>query len=265
MPGRLAFHEMKLLRLGFSILLAGMAVSCSSLRPSAPKPLLVGTTANCPLMIWQQDGRFSGAEYDLLQKLAARLNRPLQVVVLGEDESVGALMTGEVDILVGALTIERATRLRIGFTAAFLQSGQMAVCRRENRSEFASMKRLKKGGIAAGVRKGSGAERILPQLFPRCEVVVFLDTDTAVSDLLGKGRIALYVDDAPIVWSLVAKRESLLAVLPFALSSDLYVWGVRPDDNVLRGDIDEALRVWRADGTLTAVLGKWLPLVAGSR
>jgi polar amino acid transport system substrate-binding protein len=236
------------------------AVSCSTTRQRPPSPLLVGTAADYAPLIYQEQGRVVGAEVDLAQMVAARLNRPLQIVLLSRDECVGALLTGEVHVLASGLTLETAKQLRIGFTDAFLQSGQMALCRRADRLRLASMKILKQGGETIGVRKGGTAERLLPRLFPRCEIAYYVDEAAAIRDLLEK-KIQLYVDDAPVIWREVAKKDSAVAILPFALSTDLYVWGVRPSDPELERQISGAFEQWRHDGTLRAVLKKWLPIV----
>lgn len=238
---------------------ACLAVSCST-TPKLPPPLVVGTTADYPPLIYQEDGRVVGAEADLAQMIAARLNRPLQFVILTREEQAGALLTGEVDVLASGLTVENAKQLRIGWTDAFLQSGQMALCRRSDRTKLSGTKILKQGGVTIGVRKGGTAEMLLPRLFPRCSLVYYVDAPAGIRDLSEGKAISLYVDDAPIVWREVSRKDSSLAMLPFALSTDLYVWGVRPDHPALERQISEAFGLWRRDGTLRAVLKKWLPI-----
>lgn len=224
------------------------------------KPLLVGTTAQYAPLIYQENGRMVGAEAVLVERVAARLNRSLQFVLVAPDECPGAVLTREVELWIGGITVEDAERARAGFTEPFLQSGQMILCRREDVGRYRGMRNLNQAGVRVGVRKGSRAERLVPRVLPRAGIAFYADEDSALRALRAGERIALYVDDAPVIWRLASSNEPAMSVLPFALSADLFVWALHPDNVELCEQVNRAFRLWKEDGTLRAILKDWLPL-----
>ncbi|OQA29303.1 MAG: extracellular solute-binding protein [Verrucomicrobia bacterium ADurb.Bin345] len=88
-----------------------------------------------------------------------------------------------------------------------------------------------------------------------------MDIEDAALDLIRNRRIDAIVADAPAVWWLSSKHEADLVMLPYALSEEFLAWGVHRDNAALRSQINRMLDDWKREGTLRAVLKKWLPIV----
>jgi polar amino acid transport system substrate-binding protein len=76
---------------------------------------------------------------------------------------------------------------------------------------------------------------------------------------LKRRSIDIFVNDAPsIVW-LVSENEADMAALWEPLTDEYLAWGVRKEDEQFLMEVNSILKEWRLDGTLNAVLRKWLP------
>jgi ABC-type amino acid transport substrate-binding protein len=84
-------------------------------------------------------------------------------------------------------------------------------------------------------------------------------TFTAATDELLSGLVDVAIHDIPVVVWMVSKHEGELALLRKRLGDDHLAWAFRPDDAALRTASDVVLAGWKQDGTLAAMLGRWLP------
>ena len=95
-------------------------------------PLRVGITPNYPPMIFRLNEKITGVEADFAMRLGRELNRPVQFVELEWDQQIGALLEGQIDIIMSAMTITDARKVRIYFTDPYLKSGLVAAIRAED-------------------------------------------------------------------------------------------------------------------------------------
>jgi ABC-type amino acid transport substrate-binding protein len=58
---------------------------------------------------------------------------------------------------------------------------------------------------------------------------------------------------------MVSQNEAELTALWEPLNQESLAWGIRTDDEALLNKVNSALKKWRGDGNLEAVLLKWLP------
>lgn len=254
---------MSRMRLSVAFLLAALLLAgCATTNaPPRGKPLRVGVKPDYPPIIFDQGGLISGVEADLARMIGARLNRPVRFVHLEWDEQVGALLTGEVDILMSGLTVTEARRARMDFTSPYLQIGQMAIVRRRDLPKYADVQGLRQEGVRVGVQHGTTGDQLVQQKLPKARRVAFLNANDAAQDLIRNRRIDVYVDDAPAIWWLSTQYEADLVMLPFAMSEEYLAWGLRREDAQMRTRINRMLEEWKQDGSLRAVLKRWLPIV----
>ena len=75
-------------------------------------------------------------------------------------------------------------------------------------------------------------------------------------------KVDLVLTDFPLALWQSAENEATLAVVPIFLTQEDLAWAFRKDDDVLRISANAYLAQIRRDGTLAAIIRKWLPMVA---
>lgn len=253
---------MPIARLMMGVLLAAACAACgpkSSLPPAPPRerpvPLRVGFFTEMPPMAFYQGGVISGLEVDFAKALGHELERPVRFVDLRWDELIPALMERQIDVIMAGMTVTRARAFRVAFGDPYLQSGLVMCTRRKDRSRYDTLEKLKSTNARVGVRQGTTGEKFVEERLPKAIVSAY-PTSMAAGLELQQNRIDVYINDAPAIAWLVSENEALAGVWTLLTKDDL-AWGFRPGDP-LREQANAVLARWRRDGTLRAMLHRWL-------
>ncbi|MGE5301151.1 MAG: transporter substrate-binding domain-containing protein [Acidobacteriota bacterium] len=222
-------------------------------------PLRVGITPNYPPMIFKLNDKITGVDADLARRLGRELNRPVQFVELKWDQQIGALLEGEIDIIMSAMTITDARKVRINFTDPYLKSGLVTAIRAEDASKYTSAKSILSGYPAVGVIKGTTGEAFVRQnMSASPRIATFSEVGDAPSELRSR-RIDVFIHDAPAVVWLVSENEADIRGVWDLLKEEDLGWGVRKGDDDFLKQVNSILQRWKQDGTLDEILRNWLP------
>ncbi len=240
-------------------LLAGCATTPPAPPVAAdPTVLRVGVTPNAPPVIFKQDGEIAGIEADLAQALGGELGRRVVFVESKFDGLIDALCENQMDIIMSGMTITTTRSYRIAFSDPWLKTGQMALVRADEKFAYLiNLEARAKRGV--GVEKGTSAELLMHQNFPRAKVKYFASGEAAAAALLNKD-VDLFVSDAPLIWYLVSLFESKgLTLAPTSLTEEFLGWGVRRTDPGLRDAANGFLKKIQQNGEYNRVLRRWIP------
>jgi polar amino acid transport system substrate-binding protein len=234
-------------------------------RPSVPPALQVpelrvGVTLDTPPFAMQQGTQMAGIEVDFAMRIAATLRRPLRVVALTWAELIPALTDGRIDIIMSGMTITRLRSLRIAFSQPYMDSGMSVLIRAGLADSYPTPQSVMASSLRIGVTRGTTGETFVRENYRTGQIFPYLSNSDAIADLV-PGRVDAFVSDAPIVAWFASEHEGTLVPLirPF-LTNEPIGWGFRPQDEALRGQVEEMLAGWKADGTVTAVIKRWLPM-----
>jgi ABC-type amino acid transport substrate-binding protein len=92
-----------------------------------PDTLIVGTKDAPPFSILNEDGSWSGISIDLWRVLASDLGLRFELRELELDELVSGLESGELDVVVAAMTLSPGREARVDFSHPFFHSGLTVV------------------------------------------------------------------------------------------------------------------------------------------
>lgn len=231
----------------------------SAIKGSYGNPLRIGVTPDYPPIIFKLKDEIKGAEADFALLLARALGRDARFVELDWDRQISALMEGKIDVIMSGMTITEARKARIEFTAPYLKSSLAVLMHAENASKFDSLKAIQESFSTVGVIKDTTGEAYVRRNFPNVASIISIPKASDVPYLLKNRRIDLFVHDAPsIVW-LVSENEGTLKGFWEPLNEEYLGWGVRRDDQELLMKVNSVLASWKKDGTLKAILTRWLP------
>lgn len=243
--------------------LAAVPAASPAAAPAAPVtaggPVLrVGVAPVSPPMIFKEGQKIVGLEADLAQALGRELGRPVKFVELSWEDLIDALEDAKIDIIMSSMSVTRARQFRLAFCEPYLRIGQMALVRADEKFRYT----LFEGSLvnrAVGVRKGTTADLLMRQEFPRAKVKYFKSGSDAARALLKK-NIDLYVDDSTMIWYLAGVNEAEgLTVAPMVLSNELLAWGVRRSDTALQTAANAYLKKATASGDMNQILRRWIP------
>ena len=248
--------------LSFSICLAACVPSEDALdRVRETGVLRVGMDASFPPFEFiSADGTVAGFDVDLARDLGAALGAGEEVEVqfianLPYDGLYDALALGQVDVVISALVINPARMADFAYVSYF-DAGQVLIVR-SGEAGVGAMSDL--GGRALAVEFGTRGDQEARKWARRVLDLNVVPHQTAAEAIaaLKAGEV-----DAALVDHVSALAEGVtgggLAIVGEAVVSEPYAAAVRKDDRRLLRAIDEALAVLEADGTMDALVAKWL-------
>ncbi len=243
--------------------LFGQDTSRPNLSPFRVAPLKVGVTPDSPPMVFKTGENLDGVEIDLARLLGKQLNRPVQFVELPWDEQIPALKDKRIDIIMSGMTITQEREEVVTFSEPYLEYGQMAMVRSEDKVRYNSIKNILSTRAKAGVITDTTGAHFVDNHFPRAKPVEY-STPKEATDALVRGQVDLFIYDSPVVLWLASKRagDEIVAV-PQNLTIEYLGWAMRKDDTSLQQKVDDALAAMTEDGSLNHTIALWLPQMPG--
>ena len=237
-----------------------LGMGLTALSASAQEvPLMVGITPDYPPLIFRQGEAFTGIEVDLARKLGQELKRPVRLVALKWEEQIDALLGKKIDLIMSGMSITPTREVRIRFAEPYLKSGLVAAFRAEDSKKYESKEIILNAFPVVAAARDTTGDIFLKREFPRAtRKVVLPKAGDAVSELKRRS-IDVFIHDAPYILWMVSENEADLAALWEPFNQEALAWGIRKDDEALFTQVNSALKKWREDGTLEAILLKWLP------
>lgn len=237
-------------------LLAGAALAAD---PPArePTPLRVGVSPVFPPMIFKQGKELAGVEVDLARALGKELGRSVVFVELDWKDQTEALVGGRTDIIMSSMSMTPARNAVMSFTRPYLKIGQMALVRREDRSQHALGLRVPPG-TKVGVIRATTGEFLVQRDFPKAKRKVYGSAEEAAR-ALAKGSVDLLFSDSTLVWYLAGTHAADgLTAVPFVLSEEFLAWGVHRGNDELVAAANQFIERAAQDGTFTKILRRWM-------
>ncbi len=223
------------------------------------RTLRIGTVADSPPLAFRDQRQWAGLEIDLGRALAERLGmRPVFVALTPEDR-IPALLSGRVDILMAGMPINQENRTRIDFATPYLVTGQSALVRRSDGMKYNTLAKLRRVPARIAVVDGSAADPLVTRYFPRARRMTF-PTRAKAAAAIYHAQADVFIHDGPAVWWTAWQYPDTLAAAPVLFAREEIAWGFRPGSVLLRESANRALAEWQRDGTLEAILRRWLPI-----
>ncbi|HTY85863.1 MAG TPA: transporter substrate-binding domain-containing protein [Candidatus Acidoferrum sp.] len=222
-------------------------------------PLKIGVTPVFPPVIYEEGGKITGVETDFAKALGEALGRPVELVEVKWEDQIPALVDGRTDIIMSGMSVTHARELRIAFSKPYLIVGQMALVRRADAYKYALGFPGNPSG-AIGVVKATTGDFLVQQEFSSNKRKEYKSGPDAAKALI-KGRIDLFICDAPTIWWLAGLHETdNLVAVPVFLSQEPLAWGVRRSDTDLLNAVNAALEKLQASGRANQIIKHWIPL-----
>ena len=221
--------------------------------------LRVGVTPNAPPLIFKQGKKIVGLEADFAKELAKDLGKSLRFIELEWEDQIPALLENRIDIIMSGMTRTALREVRIAFTNRYLESGQMALIRREDLFRFSTGIFSLATSSGIGVIKNTFGEYFVDERYSSVKKEVFTSPQAAVMAVIKK-KIDMFIYDAPMILYLASENEDkgLTALLALLTREDL-AWGVRKDNTDLLSSANQFLSDKNNQEMLKKMTQYWIP------
>lgn len=234
------------------------AVSTAEAAPAALTTVNAGkltmstNAAFPPYEMTTDSGEFEGIDIDVAAAIAEKLGLELQVDDMDFDAALLAAQNGKSDIVMAGVTVTDERLKVMDFSDTYAEGIQSIIVPED--SDIASADDL--AGKIIGTQRGTTGYIYCTDDFGEDSVVAYDDGLTAVQ-ALNNGQVdAVVIDNAPAKEFVEANPG--LKILDTAYAQEDYAIGVAKGNTELLNAINGALEELKADGTLQAIVDKYI-------
>ena len=218
-----------------------------------PGKLIMSTNAAFPPYEMTTDsGEFEGIDIETAQAIADKLGLELQIDDMDFDAALLAVQQGKSDMVMAGVTVTDERQNVMDFTDSYATGIQSIIVKED--SDIASVDDL--AGKKIGTQRGTTGYLYCSDNFGDENVVAYDDGLTAVQ-MLNNGQVdCVVIDNAPAKEFVAANPG--LKLLDTAYVEEDYAIGVGKGNTELKDAINTALEELKADGTLQAIVDKYI-------
>lgn len=218
-----------------------------------PGKLIMSTNAAFPPYEMTTDsGEFEGIDVETAQAIADKLGLELQIDDMDFDAALLAVQQGKSDMVMAGVTVTDERQNVMDFTDSYATGIQSIIVKED--SDIASVDDL--AGKKIGTQRGTTGYLYCSDDFGDENVVAYDDGLTAVQ-MLNNGQVdCVVIDNAPAKEFVAANPG--LKLLDTAYVEENYAIGVGKGNTELKDAINTALEELKADGTLQAIVDKYI-------
>lgn len=225
------------------------------IRSQINKDLYVGIDPNYPPFAEWTPERIEGLEADLARAIGERLGVETSILIMGYDGLYDSLYTGMVDMVISGLTVDPAQDEWVHYSSSYFDAGQVLISRIE--TPYQDIRELDGKTIAVEIASAGdiAAKQWQRRLHTLDIVRVMLPEDAILAVQQGDVDAAL-VDTVSA--RLTLPHYPGLIMADKTTVPEKFVIALRDDNFRMIEAVEQALSDMRNDGTLAALIDKWL-------
>ncbi|MBQ4075502.1 MAG: transporter substrate-binding domain-containing protein [Clostridia bacterium] len=230
----------------------------SAFAETAEKPVLkMGTNAQFPPYEFYEDGVIVGIDAEIAAAIAEKLGMELEIVDMDFGAIIAAVSTGKVDVGMAGMTVTDERLQSVNFSATYA-TGVQAIIVKEG-SPITCVDDLYAEGASymIAVQESTTGDIYCTDDFGAENVGKYKSGADAVMALLTGKADCVIIDNEPAK-AFVAANEGLM-LLETAYAVEDYAIAVALENTELLEKIDAALAELIADGTVAAIVEKYIP------
>ena len=225
----------------------------ASTNDTAEKTVIkMGTNAAFPPYEYKVGDAFVGIDVEIAEAIAKELGATLEIVDMEFDSIITSVNQGEVDFGMAGMTVTDERLLEVDFTYSYA-TGVQSVIVLEG-SDIKSLDDL--AGKKIGVQLGTTGDIYASGDYGEDNVTKYGKGADAVIALKGGDVDAVIIDNEPAK-AFVAENEGL-TILDTDYAVEDYAIAIKKDNTDLLDDINAALEKLTDDGTIDAIIGKYI-------
>jgi polar amino acid transport system substrate-binding protein len=210
------------------------------------EPLRIGMELSYPPFEMQdKSGQPDGVGVKLAEALAKHLGRKLKVVPMDFTGLIPALKTGNIDLIISSMTATNERKKSIDFSDPYAFTGLALLVGKF--SDVKSIDDLKGPGRTIAVKAATTGETWTTDHLPEAKRVVFEDQTACVLEVV-QGRADAFIYDQLSIYKYAKENQKTTRGLLKPFVEEAWAVGVAKGNDKLRGEVNEFLKDYRAQG-----------------
>ena len=225
------------------------------------KTLVMATNATFPPYEYKDGDNFAGIDVEVAQKIAEKLGMELEIKDVEFGSIVTGVQTGKYDIGMAGISVTEDRKKSVNFSDTYATAKQVVIVTED--SAIKSLDDLKgDGSMKFGVQQDTTGDILASDTvenggYGKDNVVSFkAATDTVQALKTGKVD-AVIIDNAPA--QSFVKSTYGLKILDGTWLDESYAIAISKDNTELLEKVNAALKELTADGTIQAIVDKYIP------
>lgn len=266
----------KILSIVSLVLIAVVAVSvfaaCGNNNADTTKKLTMATNAAFPPYEYKDGDGFAGIDVEIAGKLAEKLGMELEIIDTEFGSIIGGVQTGKYDMGMAGMTVTEDRLKNVNFSTSYAKGVQSVIVLED--SEYKSYEDFYTGydadgnptgvieGLKIGVQQDTTGD-IYSSDEPKNwgfgeESVIRYKTGADAVQALVTGKVTAVIIDNEPAKSYVAANKGL-KILETSYVEEDYAICLAKENTELLENINKALADLTADGTIPAIIEKYIP------
>ncbi len=227
--------------------------AAGEIKLSTDGKLVMATNASFPPYEYYENEKIVGIDAEVAELIAQKLGVELEIKDMEFGSIIGAVQTGAVDMGMAGMTVTEDRLKTIDFSDSYATAVQVVIVKED--SEIASVDDLE--GKTVGVQENTTGDIYASDDLGEENVKRYNKGNDAVAALASGVVDAVIIDNEPAK-SFVAANDGL-KILETSYADEEYAIAVSKDNKALTEAINKALAELKADGSLDAIVEKYIP------
>ena len=242
----------KLIALALTVvMLACLFASCGT---KDKDKLVMGTNASFPPYEFTDDnGKIVGIDAEIAQAIADKLDMELEIKDMEFSSLLTAVSGGSIDMVLAGMTVKEERKEQADFTDTYATGVQVVIVPED--SDIASIDDLE--GKKIGVQSGTTGDIYCTDDYGQENVKQFANGALAVA-ALNNGQVDCVVIDNEPAKTYVETNKGL-KILDSEYAVEDYAIAIAKNNKDLYDKVNGALKELKADGTIKAIIEKYIP------
>ena len=247
----------KLIALLLAVLMVLCLAACKSTAKTANEGYLtMATNAQFPPYEYYENNAIVGIDAEIAAAIAEKLGLELKIDDMEFDSVIEAVKGGKADVGLAGMTVNEVRLKEIDFSISYASGVQSIIVKEGSPIKSADDLAADGATYKIGVQLGTTGDTYATGDFGDDRVVQYTKGNEAVAALLGGDIDCVIIDNEPAK-AFVANNPGLI-ILETAYADEDYAACISKENPELKKAIDAAILKLTEDGTIDAIIAKYI-------
>lgn len=239
---------------------SGSASASTEMKLVKEGKLLIATSPDFPPFENLENGEMVGLDIEIGKAVAEKLGLEPEFVSLQFDSILTAVAAGtQADVGISGLTVDPERAKTVDFSDSYYVD-DLSVAAMKNNADITADnadEALNKEGVVIAVQSGSSGETYVKENYPKATVSPYGNSTDAFA-ALQSGQANAVCTNKAVVERMLANAYTDAQVVKSIATGEEYAVAVAQENKALTAAINKALEELQADGTIDALVAKYM-------